>query len=123
MDLVRWACYSTAYYGFALFNWSLYLAISIYSGSFFKKDTEQDKLQYSIGMQPGNKQVHGLTILQHATASGTYLRVLSPAFGITSTPCEMVSSCITSLTRKMEEVAAADLAASSYSYMAFRIVV
>jgi len=37
------------FYLVALFNWFLYLGLTIYSGSFFKNNTEQDKLQLAIG--------------------------------------------------------------------------
>jgi len=41
--------YTLLFYLFALFNWFLYLGLAIYSGSFFKNNTEQDKLQLAIG--------------------------------------------------------------------------
>jgi hypothetical protein len=41
--------YSPLFYAFGLFNWCLYLSISVYTGSFFRKDSEQDRLQLAIG--------------------------------------------------------------------------
>ena len=38
-----------AFYAFAVFNMFLYAGLSMRSSAFFKKDTEQDKLQYAIG--------------------------------------------------------------------------
>ncbi len=39
-----------AFYVFAVCNWFLYLGLFMKSGAFFKKDTEQDRLQYAIGL-------------------------------------------------------------------------
>ncbi|KAL2426456.1 hypothetical protein ABEF95_006867 [Exophiala dermatitidis] len=39
---------SASFYAFGVFNWFLYLAFSVQSGAFFKRDSEQDKLQYAI---------------------------------------------------------------------------
>lgn len=41
--------YQLLFYAFGLFNWCLYLSIAIYNGSFFRKDSEQDRLQLAIG--------------------------------------------------------------------------
>lgn len=39
----------TSFYSFGFFNWCLFLGLFIKNGTFFKKDTEQDKLQFAIG--------------------------------------------------------------------------
>jgi succinate-acetate transporter protein len=41
--------YQLLFYAFGLFSWLLYLSISIYNGSFFRKDCEQDRLQLALG--------------------------------------------------------------------------
>jgi hypothetical protein len=41
--------YQLLFYAFGLFNWCLYLSIALYKGSFFRKDSEQDRLQLAIG--------------------------------------------------------------------------
>ena len=38
------------FYTFGLFNWCFYLSIAIYNGSFFRRDSEQDRLRLRIGM-------------------------------------------------------------------------
>jgi fucose permease len=48
-SLVQAAVWKIALYSFGLLNWFLYLGLAISSGSFFKKDTEQDRLQLDIG--------------------------------------------------------------------------
>jgi hypothetical protein len=42
-----------ALYSFGIFNWFLYLGLAISSGSFFKKETEKDRLQLAIGEESG----------------------------------------------------------------------
>ncbi|EXJ83867.1 hypothetical protein A1O1_07495 [Capronia coronata CBS 617.96] len=44
----RKALKSVSFYAFGLFNWFLFLGLFVRSGTFFKKDSEQDKLQYAI---------------------------------------------------------------------------
>lgn len=39
-----------AFYSFGIFNWFLFLGLFIKNGTFFRRDSEQDKLQYAIGM-------------------------------------------------------------------------
>ena len=41
--------YQLLFYAFGLFNWFLYLGLAISNRSFFKKDTEQDRLQLALG--------------------------------------------------------------------------
>lgn len=41
--------YNAAFYIFGLFNYCLYIALAMRSGAFFKRPTEQDKLQLAIG--------------------------------------------------------------------------
>jgi hypothetical protein len=40
---------NASFYSFGFFNWCLFLGLFIKNGTFFKKDTEQDKLQLAIG--------------------------------------------------------------------------
>lgn len=46
---VQTLVWKVALYGFGLLNWFVYLGLAITSGSFFKRDTEQDRLQLQIG--------------------------------------------------------------------------
>ena len=48
-SLAQLMIWKTALYTFAILNWFLYLGLAISSGSFFKKATEQDRLQLAIG--------------------------------------------------------------------------
>ena len=50
---VKSLLYQLTFYAFGLFNWFLYLGIAIYTKSFFKKDTEQDRLQLALGASNG----------------------------------------------------------------------
>jgi pimeloyl-ACP methyl ester carboxylesterase len=43
-----------SFYFFAIFNWFLFLGLSIKTGTFFTRDSEQDKLQYAIGTYARN---------------------------------------------------------------------
>ncbi|KAK5272300.1 hypothetical protein LTR96_001930 [Exophiala xenobiotica] len=49
-SFVRQLIGQIVFYAFGLFNYFLFLGLFIKNGTFFKKDTEQDKLQYDIGM-------------------------------------------------------------------------
>jgi hypothetical protein len=68
--------YQLLFYAFGLFNWCLYLSIAIYKGSFFRKDSEQDRLQLAIGTRlSGPASSDALLIrLQLVMAFGTSLR-------------------------------------------------
>ena len=48
---------NAAFYSFGFFNLCLFLGLFIKNGTFFKKDTEQDKLQYAIGGCQAQKTV------------------------------------------------------------------
>ena len=52
-SLAQLALWKLALYSFGIFNWFLYLGLAISSGSFFKKETEKDRLQLAIGEQSG----------------------------------------------------------------------
>jgi hypothetical protein len=53
--------YELLFYAFGLFNWCLYLSIALFKGSFFRKDSEQDRLQLAIGKHfPELELVRGL---------------------------------------------------------------
>ncbi len=41
----------TSFYAFGFFNLCLFLGLFIKNGTFFKKDTEKDKLQFAIGQE------------------------------------------------------------------------
>jgi len=47
-SFVRQLVGKVSFYSFGLFNYFLFLGLFIKNGTFFKKDTEQDKLQYDI---------------------------------------------------------------------------
>lgn len=46
---LRQLAWTVFFYAFGVFNWCLYLGLALKSGSFFKKDTEQDQLRFAIG--------------------------------------------------------------------------
>jgi hypothetical protein len=58
-SFVRQLIGQIVFYAFGLFNYFLFLGLFIKNGTFFKKDTEQDKLQYDIGI---------VKVLSHADA-------------------------------------------------------
>ena len=51
-DLVKKALHQLAFYVFALSGYFVYLGIGIYGGSFFRKSSQQDRLQLAIGTAP-----------------------------------------------------------------------
>jgi hypothetical protein len=55
-SLAQLLIWKVALYSFGIFNWFLYLGLAISNGSFFKKETEQDRLQLAIGKKIGTIQ-------------------------------------------------------------------
>lgn len=47
-----------SYYSFGIFNWFLFLGLFMKNGTYFKKDSEKDRLQFAIGplITPGHTQ-------------------------------------------------------------------
>jgi hypothetical protein len=74
-SLVQAAAWKIALYSFGLLNWFLYLGLAISSGSFFKKDTEQDRLQLDIGeLSCQRRNEYQLRGIQQRTNFGKCLR-------------------------------------------------
>jgi succinate-acetate transporter protein len=46
-----------AFYSFGLFNWLLFLGLFVKNGTFFKKRTEKDELQWAIGWLSLSRQM------------------------------------------------------------------
>ena len=60
------------FYLFGVFSYFLYFGLSIKSGAFFKKNTEQDNLQYAIGTSKSLRCDYMLmSVLQREIVSGT----------------------------------------------------
>lgn len=51
-SLIQLTLWKLALYSFGILNWFLYLGLAISTGSFFKKDTEKDRLLLAIGEGP-----------------------------------------------------------------------
>lgn len=57
-SFVRQLVGKVSFYSFGLFNYFLFLGLFIKNGTFFKKDTEQDKLQYDIGIAKSHRDMN-----------------------------------------------------------------